>query len=284
VVVPEGIRPGDKFKFTMPDGRKVAVTVPMGAEAGQSIQVGADGAVVPAPPPAPTPLIVVVPHGVKPGGKFKHTMPNGREVVVTIPPGAGPGQPIQVAPNGASTVVPKFQRPYGKGMSRHAETNDKDAHMHAIKTDPTTPMCRKAWEHGTKRPLDCVGTDPPPSPPPPPPSPPAPPPSPPPPPSPAPPSPSPPMITGPAGHRLTCSATCLQSARPNVNTGQGYFAFSAACLKAKGGLGCVGDSGCRLCSMTKGKPGLYGMCPGCVADHYREKAALCSRVPKPKGC
>lgn len=172
------------------------------------------------------------------------------------------GLPTEDATLAATTLSPKTP------MHRHAETADGNAHMHAIKQDATTPMCRQAWHHGSTQPgAGCANyTAPPPKPPPSPPSSPSPPDSPPPPsppPSPAPPSPSPPMIV----NGVTCSNACLKAARPNFQTGQGYYAYSAACLK--GGVGCVGNTGCRLCSMKHGDPGIYGMCPGCVGEHYK---------------
>jgi len=65
-------------------------------------------------------------------------------------------------------------------------------------------------------------------------------------------------------HPLTCSAGCFAAANPNVETGKGYYAYSKDCLG--GGLGCVGNSGCKVCSVQGS--GMYGDCPKCVLDHY----------------
>ena len=124
-------------------------------------------------------------------------------------------------------------------MHRHAKNANGTVHQR----NDDKPMCRKAWPHGTERPgtpcdLDVGNST----------------------------SQPPPASTPPpsAPSEATCSALCFAADNPNFQTGAGFSASVASCVH--GGYGCIGNTGCRVCSVQG--EGLYGACPPCVLAHY----------------
>jgi len=58
---------------------------------------------------------------------------------------------------------------------------------------------------------------------------------------------------------IICHDECLQQSTPNINTGQGFEIVNTSCLQE--GLGCVQNTGCKLCET---KNFMYGRCPNYV--------------------
>jgi len=64
-----------------------------------------------------------------------------------------------------------------------------------------------------------------------------------------------------------CGA-CTSSANPNLHTGVGFQYYSEEC-KQRGGLGCIGNTGCRMCTTKPAQNAGQPKCPPCVFQHHR---------------
>eukprot|EP00442_Polarella_glacialis_P027601 CAMPEP_0115064776 /NCGR_PEP_ID=MMETSP0227-20121206/9882_1 /TAXON_ID=89957 /ORGANISM="Polarella glacialis, Strain CCMP 1383" /LENGTH=415 /DNA_ID=CAMNT_0002450489 /DNA_START=86 /DNA_END=1333 /DNA_ORIENTATION=+ len=145
VLVPVGCQPGQEISFTAPDGRQLTVVVPLGASPGMELQVplgpasagpswnpAVQEAQAQAPPSNQAPaaaaaavaapscetcslqetcsfqtvlLSIQVPQGVLPGQLLGVKVPDGRELTVVVPEGAGPELQLQFDPV-AGTLTP----------------------------------------------------------------------------------------------------------------------------------------------------------------------------------
>jgi hypothetical protein len=83
VQIQPGWQPGSQQVITVPaTGQRMAIVVPQGVRAGQTITVQAP------PAPAQNTLRVVVPAGCGPGSRVEFQLPDGRKMVATVPPGS----------------------------------------------------------------------------------------------------------------------------------------------------------------------------------------------------
>uniref|UniRef100_A0A7S3ST25 Kinesin motor domain-containing protein n=1 Tax=Emiliania huxleyi TaxID=2903 RepID=A0A7S3ST25_EMIHU len=112
VRVPEGVGSGQKATVTAPSGREVSLMVPVGAEAGDEVEVE-----IPVSPGAASEEVsFVVPPGVGEGDQVAVTAASGREVMVTVPDGVVAGDSLQVevpccAGERVRFVVPQGSQP-----------------------------------------------------------------------------------------------------------------------------------------------------------------------------
>lgn len=114
VTVPQGVRPGEQFPVRV-ENRQVMVTCPPGAGPGQRVTFQLPKEDSPPLTPNHQMFEVVVPSGVFPGQAFA-LIANGQRVMVTCPPGAGPGQKIrfQLPVQLSSDQLESFKLSYDK--------------------------------------------------------------------------------------------------------------------------------------------------------------------------
>ena len=115
VVVPD-IPADRKIIVSTPSGQQIAIQVPPGVSAGQTIQVQVPAS---AAPPVQT-VTITVPAESRPGQQIRVRAPDGQEMAVVLPPGVRPGQQIQVqlpAPT-ATTATKCLRRGWRKASGR----------------------------------------------------------------------------------------------------------------------------------------------------------------------
>lgn len=71
-----------------------------------------------------------------------------------------------------------------------------------------------------------------------------------------------------------CSIACFAAANPNIALGVSFQSYSTMCLS--GGLGCIGNTGCRMCRLKAATHELHlPVCPACVCHRYNLATDLC---------
>ena len=99
--IPDTHQVGQKLSWLSPTGKRVAIHVPPGAEAGQSLEFFVPEDICNAKPELPQPdantveLEITVPQGWQQGNKLMATLESGQRVMISAPEGTLPGMTLE---------------------------------------------------------------------------------------------------------------------------------------------------------------------------------------------